>query len=412
MRNTPCHLNLHRGGLGYRFVGPLVQRGLSTKRSDVDWGIVMLSFCRFNKSAVLPNNPSEFCYAKLTSFLLIPQFICLAADETADLSSPSEAAQAMRLSNGKTYYLRNKKSGMYLDLQSSGVVNSTHFQQYPGHCPSELFYFNNQGGYYVIETTLVGASGRMVMDGRKNCVAGAQVVLYESVSDAPEQRWHLRRNGNGTFSISPKKNVYLNLAVSGGSSASNAKVVLADRNNEDPNQQWCLEPAYFADYDWQYVLDDANTFSRISSGYLEYRAGEREPHYGIDIVSKTSTSIAGQYLYTPMDGVVVYKSSETSAGNYVVIETDCFYTGKGEKIRVGFMHMSHPYFFGTGTRVEKGDHIGFVGNTGNSTGYHLHLSVYKNKDDEDIRWANGNNRRNPQRFFPSVPFTGATSNAE
>lgn len=499
----------------------------------------------------------------LSLIVLVPQFTGRAA-ETADFSSPSEAAvQATNLGYGKTYYLRNAKSGMYLDLQYSGVVNSTHFQQYPGHYPSELFYFNYQGGYYAIETTLVGASGRMVMDGRKNCVAGAQVILYQYVagaeeqlwfvqknangtyclspkkntslnlaveggsltsnakvklaakngsdasqqwyieepvetmnlvdygtyylrnknsglyldlqgngttngthfqqythyswpcaerfwivaandgyftvestiaggmvmdgryncvagaqvvlyqetSNAPEQHWHLHRNGNGTFSISPKKNVYLNLAVAGGSYANNAKVVLTDRNYNDPNQQWCLEPAYFADYDWQYVLGDANTFSHISSGYLELRS-DGTVHYGIDIVSKTSTSIAGKYLYTPMDGKVVYKIDHPSAGNYVVIETDCFYTGMGEKLRVGFMHMEDPCFFGEGTRVEKGDHIGYVGSTGESTGYHLHLCVYRNKDGTDIKWADGNNRLNPQRFFPGVPFTGATSSAE
>lgn len=171
--------------------------------------------------------------AILSLILLIPQFVCLAADETADLSSPSEAAQAMRLSNGKTYYLRNKKSGMYLDLQSSGVVNSTHFQQYPGHFPSELFYFNNQGGYYVIETTLVGASGKMVMDGRKNCVAGAQVILYKYVAGAGEQLWVVRKNTNGTYCLSPQRNTSLNLAVEGGSLTSNAKVKLAAKNDND-----------------------------------------------------------------------------------------------------------------------------------------------------------------------------------
>jgi len=297
------------------------------------------------------------------------------SDETADLFSPSEAAQAMRLSNGKTYYLRNRKSGMYLDLQSSGVVNSTHFQQYPGHFPSELFYFNNQGGYYVIETTLVGASGKMVMDGRKNCVAGAQVVLYESVSDAPEQRWHLRRNGNGTFSISPKKNVYLNLAVSGGSYASNAKVVLADRNNEDPNQQWCLEPVDFADYDWAYVFDDANTFSYITSGY---KMSDRPDHCAIDIIGKNYAVIRGQHILSPMDGSVVYVSSnKSSAGYYLVIETDCFYKGTGKKLRIGFMHMQNESFYKKDYRVEKWDHLQDVGNSGTSDGFnHLDLSVF------------------------------------
>lgn len=71
------------------------------------------------------------------------------------------------------------------------------------------------------------------------------------------------------------------------------------------------------------------------------------------------------------------------------------------------MHMEHPYFFGEGSRVERGDHVGYVGKTGNASGYHLHLIVFKR--DENVNWVTDSNRLNPQRFFPGVPFTGDTS---
>ncbi len=66
--------------------------------------------------------------ALLSLVVLVPQIIGWTAAETADLSSPSEAVQAMRLRYGKTYYLRNKKSGTYLDLYHDGTTNGTHFQ--------------------------------------------------------------------------------------------------------------------------------------------------------------------------------------------------------------------------------------------------------------------------------------------
>ncbi len=314
-----------------------------------------------------------------------------------------EPAEAVSLLDYTQYYLRNVYSGMYLDLEGNGTINGTHFQQYPYYawpCAERFEIMQEEDGYFTIETTI---ANNMVMDGRSNCVAGAQVILYQETSNSPEQRWHLRRNSNGTFSIAPKKNVYLNLAVDPPSTASHAKVKLANRNDADPSQQWCLEPAYVRDYDWSYVLDSPNQFSYISSGY---RLPGRPNHYGIDIIGK-SQSINEQYIYAPADGVIVYKIWDISAGNYVVIEFDDFWTGTGRKLRAGFMHMKDPCFFGKDTRIEKGYHIGFVGNTGDSTGPHLHFSVFYGED--GVNWAGSGNCINPQRFFPDVPFTGYTS---
>ncbi|GEM_PF-797132 len=298
------------------------------------------------------------------------------------------------------YYLRNAHSGMYLDLQRNGTTNGTHFQQYPyisSPCSERFEIIGESDGYFTVQTTL--ARG-MVMDGRSNCVAGAQVILYQDVSGAPEQNWHLRKNSNGTFSIAPKKNVYLNLAVLDWSTASNAKVILAHRNDADPCQQWYLEPADPLAYDWSYVFSNANEYSNISSGYHLW---DRPDHHAIDIIGKT-TSIAGQPILAPADGKVVYKSSEFSSGNHVVIEfDDCFWPGTGRKLRAGFMHMQDPCSYYVGATIKKGTQIGRVGNSG-TTAYHLDLSVFTSGN-----WADESNCINPQRLFPLVPFTGYTS---
>ena len=109
----------------------------------------------------------------------------------------------------------------------------------------------------------------MVMDGRSNCVAGAQVILYPRVSEAPEQDWYFRRNDDGTYCISPKKNVYLNLAVEGSSTSNNAKVKLEARASSD-NQKWYLEPVSAADFQPKYMFPDPENgvtpYRNVSSG--------------------------------------------------------------------------------------------------------------------------------------------------
>ena len=74
------------------------------------------------------------------------------------------------------------------------------------------------------------------------------------------------------------------------------------------------------------------------------------------------------------------------------------------------MHMKSRSHLREGDYVSKGDLIGYVGNTGNSYGAHLHILMIDNSQ----KWGSGdrsnNNVVNPQRFFePRVTFRGNTS---
>jgi murein DD-endopeptidase MepM/ murein hydrolase activator NlpD len=85
-------------------------------------------------------------------------------------------------------------------------------------------------------------------------------------------------------------------------------------------------------------------------------------HQGIDIATRD-----GKPIVAPADGLVVASEYRPEEGHYVSIE-------HGYGISTGYAHLSKPEVR-QGMRVEKGQVIGYVGNTGRSTGSHLHYVV-------------------------------------
>ena len=99
------------------------------------------------------------------------------------------------------------------------------------------------------------------------------------------------------------------------------------------------------------------------SSYYGYRknpvTGNEEFHRGVDIAVPTGTTV-----YAAHDGTVTAAAYDSHYGNYVVIEIDG-YTTK-------YAHMD-TLSVSAGQTVEKGTVIGTTGNTGSSTGSHLHI---------------------------------------
>jgi murein DD-endopeptidase MepM/ murein hydrolase activator NlpD len=91
-------------------------------------------------------------------------------------------------------------------------------------------------------------------------------------------------------------------------------------------------------------------------------AGDRSMHEGLDIASPH-----GQVVQSPSDGTAVFVGSEGGYGNVLVIDH-----GYGVKTRYG--HLSE-IFVRLGDRVQRGEKVAAVGNTGRSTGPHLHYEV-------------------------------------
>ena len=113
------------------------------------------------------------------------------------------------------------------------------------------------------------------------------------------------------------------------------------------------------DYYWYYYI----------SSYYGYRknpnTGAEELHRGVDIAVPTGTVV-----YAAHDGTVMQAAYDSYYGNYVVITDSKGYTTK-------YAHMDS-LMVSAGQSVKKGDTVGKSGNTGSSTGSHLHIECLYN----------------------------------
>ena len=109
-------------------------------------------------------------------------------------------------------------------------------------------------------------------------------------------------------------------------------------------------------------------YTYISSefGYREQPiAGASTNHKGMDFAAPTGTPI-----YAAASGTVTSASYSGNAGNMIVIN-------HGNGLQTYYMHCNSMYVR-AGQTVSKGQNIGAVGSTGNSSGPHLHFQVMQN----------------------------------
>jgi murein DD-endopeptidase MepM/ murein hydrolase activator NlpD len=93
--------------------------------------------------------------------------------------------------------------------------------------------------------------------------------------------------------------------------------------------------------------------------------GSEDFHAGLDIAGER-----GQPVYATAAGTVVHSGWATGYGNLITVNH-----GFGLETRYGHLL---DYKVKVGQQVHRGDIIGHVGNTGRSTGYHLHYEVLAN----------------------------------
>jgi murein DD-endopeptidase MepM/ murein hydrolase activator NlpD len=107
--------------------------------------------------------------------------------------------------------------------------------------------------------------------------------------------------------------------------------------------------------------------------------GKRTFHHGVDVAMPVGTP-----LTAPADGVVVHKNRTASAGFNLIIRHE----GTWHTV---YYHLQKPSHLALGATVKTGEVIAFSGNTGASTGPHLHMELRRTRT-----WGD---TVNPMDFF-------------
>lgn len=120
-----------------------------------------------------------------------------------------------------------------------------------------------------------------------------------------------------------------------------------------------------------YFFNIPLTYSRISSHFTTKRyhpvLKRYRAHLGTDFAAPR-----GRKIYAAADGKVIFAGNKGGYGKTIIIQH-----ANGYKTLYAHQNRFNPRMK-SGIRVNKGDHIGYVGNTGLSSGPHLHLGLYKN----------------------------------
>lgn len=102
--------------------------------------------------------------------------------------------------------------------------------------------------------------------------------------------------------------------------------------------------------------------------------GKKNFHSGVDLVANNGKNNLSDYILCFADGEVIGTGYNSTAGYYVKIKHTKVY-------RTSYCHLkkgSIPSKIKAGYKIKKGEVIGYMGSTGNSTGAHLHLGIFEN----------------------------------
>lgn len=157
---------------------------------------------------------------------------------------------------------------------------------------------------------------------------------------------------------------------------------------------------YYVTNQWTMPLGVGTWF--CSTGY-------KSSHKALDLTTGIPGQIAGYPVYASKAGTVVQCYTSDSWGNTILIRHDDTKDTNGNCYYTRYAHLISLPTQKVNDKVSQGDKVGAVGNTGKSTGYHLHFQIYftsSTRTDYTNFNAAANFSVNPNTIpeFPGIPY--------
>jgi murein DD-endopeptidase MepM/ murein hydrolase activator NlpD len=123
------------------------------------------------------------------------------------------------------------------------------------------------------------------------------------------------------------------------------------------------DPASFLFLRHRFPIQGAHSYGDGAGRFGASRDGHT--HQGQDVFAACGTP-----LVAARGGTVKIKQFQSLAGNYLVID------GEQTEVDYAYMHLRDPALESKGDRVRTGQLIGYVGDTGDADGCHLHFELW------------------------------------
>lgn len=303
----------------------------------------------------------------------------------------------MAIANGHIYYISGYAGGgYYLNRWGSGAVsnhqNVTLYTRTPD--PDQQWKMKGVSGGFQILSMLNNAYGLNIYPPNNN-----NCDLYPVAGNENDAKI-LPVPLNSSQNIYRLKLVNYDYYLTAASNSSGANVYWA-ASNGSTSQQWKFEEVGESSSDYQWPTTSQRITQYYSTG-----------HTGVD-VGAVVQGVAGDPIYAFADGKVrrtfAWNSSQgtsgnASMGNCVFIHHDNPLPSVGGKyLRTIYMHMNATPLVSTGQYVKKGQIIGYMGESGNASGVHLHFAMQA--DNSNFSVEGGTDRYienywvNPSNYF-------------
>ncbi len=209
---------------------------------------------------------------------------------------------------------------------------------------------------------------KLSMEEESSILAGQESALSKAIAQEKERQAEIARVKAAEAAAEKKRQAELakQRAEEAKRSQSSSKAAVESTPAKKSSVTKSSEPTYSAP-----APSSSGAFMKPSAGYYSSGYGPRwgKSHGGIDIATPGTVPIVAS-----ASGVVsrAYKSS--SYGNVVFIT----HYINGQQYTTVYAHMrDNSVRVSAGQSVSKGQQIGLMGNTGRSTGQHLHFELHK-----------------------------------